>query len=290
MNTTVYVELILLCVLNIIFFLSGVILNSLVIITILKSRQLRKKVCHFVVGLMSCCDFITVLVGVQNFFLRFTFWFTENDYLLAFIEIYGRFLSLSGAISMLSLLIMSIERYLGVYYPIYHRTSVTRRRLLTLLAIFTILPATLLSLSLNQVISYPMVVGILLAIYVAPFIFFNYKLFKISRKFRRGNVILPEKRINILYLKNISNCLLAVACLVFFSVPTFVYIAFSAVEGSTSKNARLAYMWVAVVFFMNCTFNSLIFFWKNKVLRLEGLKLLQQLKARVFGIPTNIVV
>ena len=280
MITTVYVELILLCVLNIIFFLSGVILNSLVIITILKSRQLRKKVCHFVVGLTSCCDFITVLVGVQNFFLRFTFWFTENDYLLAFIEIYGRFLSLS-------LLIMSIERYLGVYYPIYHRTSVTRRRLLTLLAIFTILPATLPSLSLNQVISYPMAVGILLTIYVAPFIFFNYKLFKISRKFRRENTILPEKRIKILYLKNISSCLLAVACLVFFSIPTFVYIVVSAVDGSTSKNARLAYMWVAIVFFMNCTFNSLIFFWKNKVLRVEGMKILQRFKCRVSATEGN---
>jgi hypothetical protein len=31
---------------------------------------------------------------------------------------------------------------------------------------------------------------------------------------------------------------------------------------------------------MNCTFNCLIFFWKNKVLRAEGLKVWKSMKIR----------
>jgi hypothetical protein len=36
--------------------------------------------------------------------------------------------------------------------------------------------------------------------------------------------------------------------------------------------------WAKTITLMNCTFNSLIFYWKNKVLRTEGLKVLKSLK------------
>ena len=129
----------------------------------------------------------------------------------------------------------------------------------------------------RMVISYPQPTGIFLLVYVAPFVFFNYKLFKISRKNRRRNVIDSETRMKLTALKNVSSCLLAVACLVFFLIRSFVFIVLSAVEGSTSSNARLWFVWVSTVFRMNCTFNSLIFFWKDKVLRREGIKVLKTL-------------
>ena len=290
MNTTVYGQLIFLCLLNIIFFLSGVILNSLVIITILKSRQLRKKLCHFMIMVLSCFDLITVVLGVQNYFLRFTFWLTENHSLSPKIEVHQRFVGLFYAISMLVLLLTSIERYLGAYFPIFHRTSVTRRRLITSLAISTIFPAILLIISArNMVISYAVGSAVYLLIYLPPFIFFNYKLFKISRKMRRRNIISPETKTKLKSLKNISTCLLAVACFVLLSIPSIPFIVVSSLEGPSSNNARLLFLWAATVFQMNCTFNCLIFFWKNKVLRIEGRKVLQAMKARVFGTKRNIV-
>ena len=97
---------------------------------------------------------------------------------------------------MCSLLAMCIERYLGVYYPIFHKTyrcftkHITRRRLLTLLAIFIILPTTITIICANDLV----------------------------------------------------------------------------ISG-------------AVV----CSFNSLIFFWKNKVLRDEGIKIIKKIKDRVLG-------
>ena len=290
MDTTAYGQLIFLCVLNIIFFLSGVILNSLVIITILKSRQLGKKLCHFMIMVLSCFDLLTVVLGIQNFFLRFTFWLTENHSLSEKIEVHQRFVGLSNAISMLVLLLMSIERYLGAYFPIFHRTSVTRRRLLTSLAISTIFPATLLIISENNMVtSKAVALAVFMLIYLPPFIFFNYKLFKISRKMRRRNVISHETKRKLKSLKNISTCLLAVVCFVLLSIPFVPFIVVSSLEGPSSNNARLLFLWTGAVFRTNCSFNCLIFFWKNKVLQIEGIMVLQAMKARVFRTKTNIV-
>ena len=43
-------------------------------------------------------------------------------------------------------------------------------------------------------------------------------------------------------------------------------------------NADRARMWVKTTSLMNCTFNSLIFHRKNKVLRTEGWKVLKSMK------------
>ena len=265
------------------------ILNTLVIITILKSTQLRKKLCYFMIMVLSCCDLTTVFLGIITVSLRLTFWLTENYALLTMIETYDVLTEkLACSISMLVLLVMSIERYLGVYYPLFHRTSVTRRRLLTLLGILTIFALLLLILSLNEmVISYPVASSIFSFIYISPFFFFNYKVFKISRKFRRRNVPSLDKTIKLSNLQNVSSCLLAVACFVFFSIPYFLYLLFSTVEGSTANSRRWSYMWVGTIFRMNCTFNCLIFFWKNKVLRVEGRKVMQAMKDHVSGTKRN---
>ena len=290
MNTTVYGQLIFLCLLNITFILSGMILNTLVIITILKSTQLRKKLCYFMIMVLSVCDFITVFLGIITVSLRVTFWLTVNYNLLTTIETYDVFTDrTSGAISMFVLLVMSIERYLGVYYPLFHRTSVTRRRLLTLLGIFTTFPLILQTLFLHhKVFTYPVGSGVVILIYLAPFIFFNYKLFKISRKFRPRNVPSLEKKIKLSNLKNVSSCLLTIACLLFFSIPHFVYVVVALIEGLTSSYTRLSHIWVTTLFRMNCTFNCLIFFWKNKVLRIEGMRVLMAMKDHVFGTKRNI--
>ena len=118
--------------------------------------------------------------------------------------------------SVCTLMIMCIERYLGVYHSIYHKTSVTKRRLLTLLAILTMTTTTLKILPTNDlVMSVAVALSIFMAIFIPPFIFFNYKLFKISRNIRRQKATSPENRKK-LCMKNINTCLLAVACLVFF--------------------------------------------------------------------------
>ena len=284
MDLKVYIQLIFLCVVNIIFTFSGILLNSLVIACFLKSSQLRKKLCNFMIMVLSCFDLLAVITNHPLFALYVVVWSTEDYDLLHKLEIYTHFSDMFLGFSFLALLVMNIERYLGVYYPIFHRASVTRHRLLTLLAISLILPLILqVTLTANNlVISSTETFSIFMSIVFPPFLFINYKLFKISRKVRRINAISPEKRTTI-NLKSIHTCLLTVACLVIMSISSIFFIVFSLVENSTTTNARLSLVWSSSVWAMNSTFNSLIFFWKNKVLRTEGVKILKTLKYRIFG-------
>ena len=129
LNVNVHINLILLCVVNIIFTFSGIVSNTLVIASFWKSSQIRKKLCHFMVMVVSCFDLVTVVTIYPGILLYIISWLRE-DYDLAlkarnYLNIFGVFL----VVSLLALLVMSIERYLGAYYPIFHHTSVTRRKL-----------------------------------------------------------------------------------------------------------------------------------------------------------------
>ena len=281
MDFKLLVHLIFLCVLNIIFFFSGLVLNTLVIIAFLKSTKLQKKLCHFMIMVLSCCDLLSVVIHGLELLFYFIIRFLEKNGLYTKLTICWHLLHLLAGLSLLALMVMCIERYLGAYYPIFHKTSVTRCRLLTLLATLFILTSPLTIISANDlVISSAVAIGIFVAIFSPPFIFFNYKLFKISRKMHRENATSSKKREKI-SLKNINTCLLVVACFVCFSVPICFRVVFGLVEGSTPENARLSAVWVATTYVMNCSFNSLIFFWKNKVLRDEGIKIIKKMKDRV---------
>ena len=115
---------------------------------------------------------------------------------------------------------------------------------------------------------------------IPAMLFINYKLFLVVRKSRKNKRISPGIK-KTFSLKNISSCLLAAACVVVISIPMGVYIGLrinSPETKNTLDNAILAGLWAFTISLMNCTFNCLIFYWKNKVLRTEGLKVLKSMK------------
>ena len=282
MHLTLYVQLIFLCVVNIIFTFSGIFLNTFVIVSIWKSSQLRKKLCHFMVMVLSCFDLVAVATNSLGTLVFLISWLKEDYDLLTTCWLYLDSVVVFFAFSLFALLVMSIERYLAAYYPIFHRTSVTRHRLLTLLAILLSFQTPLKVISIHDMII-PRTVHplfIMIAVFL-PLVFLNYKLFKISREVHRRISTSPEKRARI-NLKSISTCLLVVACLVVLSIPNCIYIIFNMnTENKEASNARLSFIWTITFVTMNCTFNSLIFFWKNTVLRTEGMKLLKTMKDRL---------
>jgi hypothetical protein len=184
--------------------------------------------------------------------------------------------------SYFALLVMNFDRYLATSYPIFHRTSVTKGRLLTLLAILNIVEITLVVMFVNDfVISSQVHALIIYILFIPAMLFINYKLFLVVRKSCRNKRISPEIK-KTFSSKNISSCLLVVACLVVSSIPWCVYIGLiinSPETKNTLNNATLAGLWAITIPLMNCTFNCLISYWKNKVLRTEGsTKVLKSLK------------
>ncbi len=282
MERSSFINLIFILIVNVLFFVSGICLNSLVILSFWRSAQLRKKLCYFMIMVLSCCDLLAVLTC--NSLTAVTAMLCLNrelDVSPNWTVIPLKLGTFTLTVSFLALLVMNFDRYLATYHPIFHRTSVTKGKLLTLLAILSILELLLKLLSVNNfVISSRTHALILFIIFFPTMIFINYKLFVIARKSRRNNGISPEMK-KTFSLKNISSCLLAVACVLVLSIPPAVYIGLKKNSKETttlSDNANLAQLWARTLVAMNSTCNCLIFYWKNKILRTEGIKLIKGMK------------
>ena len=277
MESFYFINLIFIFVVNVFFFFSGICLNSLVILSFWRSVQLRKKLCYFMIMVLSCCDLLAVLTNNPLMALITMSWLTGKlDVNARWAHISMSSTSIFLGFSSFALLVMNFDRSLATSYPIFHRTSVTKGRLLTLLAVLFIVEMILRAISVNDfVISNKWYAAILFSLFILPMLFINYKLFLVVRKSRKNKRISPDMK-KTFSLKNISSCLLAVACVVVLSIPTFVYIRLKI--NSTESNANLALIWTRTIVLMNCTFNCLIFYWKNKMLRTEGLKVLKSLK------------
>ena len=190
------VNLIFIFIVNVLFFFSGICLNSLIIASFWKSVQLRKKLCHFMITVLSCCDLLAVLTNHPMTALITMLWFTEkiNEYpswLLILLDLSNIMLGCS----LLPLFVMSFNRYLATHYPIFHRTSVTKGKLLTLFIFAVIIKITVAAISINNfIISYQVGLLIICIIFIPPMLFINYKLFTVTRKSYRNNIILPEMK------------------------------------------------------------------------------------------------
>jgi uncharacterized membrane protein (DUF4010 family) len=283
MESYYFINLIFIFAANVVFFFSGICLNSLVILSFWRSVQLRKKLCYFMIMVLSCCDLLTVLTNNPLMALITMLRLTEK------LDVNARWpcISLKSTgifleFSLFALLVMNFDRYLATSYPIFHRTSVTKGRLLTLLAILSIFDITLNVIAVNDfLISYDVHVLILSILLTPPMLFINYKLFKVVRKSRRNKRVSPDMKKTSFSLKNISSCLLVVACVVVVSTPVCVYVGLRIKSPEATNildNATLAGMWATTIILMNCTFNCLIFYWKNKVLRTEGFQVLKSRK------------
>ena len=282
MEQSYFINLIFLLILNVLFFVSGICLNSVVILSFWRTAQLRKKSCYLMIMVLSCSDLLACLTNNPLVSLTTMLALTGKlDVYPSWLDISLNLSSLFFCFSLLALLVMSIDRYLGTYYPIFHRTSVTKGKLLTLLAILNILALLLELLSVNNyVISGQEHTLICLVTRYLPMLFINYKLFIIARKSRRNNGISSEMK-KTLSLKNISSCLLAAACILVLSIPWSVYIGLGINSKETttlSNSVNLARLWARTFVSMNSTCNCLIFYWKNRILRNEGIKLIKGMK------------
>ena len=282
MESIYFINLIFIFAVNVFFFFSGICLNTLVILSFWRSAQLRKKLCYFMIMVLSCCDLLTVLTNNPLMALITMSWLTGNlDVNARWPHNSLRLTTVFLGFSLFALLVMNFDRYLATYYPIFHRTSVTKGRLLTLLAILIIVEITLAVMSVNEFVISDGVHAIILCILLIPaMLFINYKLFRIVRKSRRNKRVSPDLKKSF-SLKNISSCLLVVACCVVIYIPWSVFIGLRINSPETTNildNANLTALWARTMSLMNCTFNCLIFYWKNKVLRTEGLKVLKSLK------------
>ncbi len=187
--------------------------------------------------------------------------------------------------SMISLLTLNIERFLALTYPFFHQTAVTKKRLVLFQAFWMII---ILSLSplvyVYEVIIRNILITVFVLVLLFLFIYLNYKIFIIAKSKRKDDRVTPastatasghqERKKRKINLKNISTCSLAVACFFICSSPLIIYSVLRFTETLTNvRHGWLFNLWSATFVAMNSTFNCLIFFWRNSILRREGMKI-----------------
>ena len=272
---------------------AGIYLNSVVIISLWRSSQLRKKLCYFMILVLSCVDLIVVTVAHPTLILWTIFWYRttslqqENKFMWQ--NILG--IALAG-FSMFALLTLSVERFLALKYPFFHQTAVTKRRLMLLLAFLMIMLVSLSPLvHFVGTVFRNMFVTVFLVLIFFVFIYLNYKMFIIAKSKRNMNSVASTSTVTRSYqerkrrkmnFNNISTCSLAIGCFFVCSSPQIIYSVVSLTSETVQNDRRMKIfnVWSTTLVFMNSTFNCLIFFWRNSILRREGLKILKWDKSK----------
>ena len=286
--SSIIINIVFLCILNASFMIGGIFLNVVVIISLWRSSQLRKKLCYFTIFVLSCFDLAVVAITHPVFTLS-TIACSMDIYLEEIRLIRLRTSTLLAGFSMFALLTLNIERFLALTYPFFHQSSVTKRKLTILLVIFLMIEIALFPLIyyFQQKKLGNMLVSAFLVFILLIFVFINCKVFVIAKskhKEKRGalsETSTPhhqegkKRKIN---PKSISTCFLAVGCFFICSAPLLVYCVWR-LTSNTSQNERhviLLNIWSNTFVSMNSTFNCVIFFWRNSILRREGMKILKR--------------
>ena len=278
-----------LCLVNVAFMVAGIFLNSVVIISLRRSSQLRKKLCYFMILVLSYFDLAVVVINHPVLILSTIFWSVEPGYKI--IKITRTFICLLlSSFSMLALLTLNMERFLALKYPFFHQAAVTKRRLLLFMALLVTTEVALSPL----LYFYAKIIGNIFKLALAltlffVFIFLNYKMFIIAKSKREveraasnstATSSYQERKKHKLSLNNISTRYLAVGCFLVCLFPHIIYSALSLILETPWYNRQilLFHIWCVTFISLNSTINCLIFFWRNSILRREGMKTVKRFR------------
>ncbi len=283
-----------LCIVNLVFMVTGIFLNSVVIISLWRSRQLRKKLCYFMILVLSCVDLAVVTITHPLLISSTIYYFEGINVVREVVRATTSYILV--AFSMSALFTLNVERFLALICPFFHQASVTKTRLVCFLAFVTIIIAGLPPLVyFNGEKTIPdiiIVVYFLLVLFLI--IYGNYRIFAIAKSKRTNVRIAPttaarstneRRKKRILNLKNISTCSLAVGFLFVCSCPEIINAALRSASETPfyDQKVLLFSLWSHTFLSINSTFNCLIFFWRNSILRREGTKIINALRAHVIN-------
>ena len=268
-------------------------MNSVVIISLWRSSQLRGKLCYFIILILSCFDLAVVVVTHPLLIVSSIYFSVQEEVstihdtvkLLIFFDLYG--------FSMTALLTLNVERFLATTCPFFYQVAVTKTRLLSFEAFLMAMVVGASSFYfIRESATYIVIIVFVLSL-LFLFVYSNYKLFVIAKSKRDDKTIVPlsaqtsnvgkNMKRQILSLKNVSTCTLVVACFFFCSSPQIAYFILRLTsDGSPYQRWVYFFRLTSCTFTsMNSTFNCLIFFWRNSILRREGLKILNALRPRI---------
>ena len=276
------------CAVHIVYAIAGTILNSLVLYIFWKSTKMRSKLSYFVIMLLCSVDLAVVTI-VHSTFLLHTISEINGTPNCIYKTSYAFSLFFFTGMSISTLLILNIERYTAIIHPFWHRTTVSKRRLIFIWTILWLIVAVdTVFLYLYWALSAIMTI-IIISILCCTSLFTYASIFRVARK-RKG----VTTRNTVGHPTNSGNChgevsgnmaaflrelkvaktyfLIVVLAFVCF-LPTGILFVINRFKTETdTEQFTIAFTWIVTLTSMNSTLNCLIFFWANRMLRREAMK------------------
>lgn len=259
-----YINYVIVTICNIFLIILSVVLNATSIIAYWRSARLRKKTSHFLIMLLSANDLATSLVGHPIFVLHLVLTLKGSENCTFFLLHELLTFSVAG-MSFTTLLALNIERYLGIAHPIFHRTKITKFRMLAILVLFWFVfgSVVLAYLILGPQVAHPMTsfmicAHLVITAYVYMYICLTVK--KIQSNPLRANEGKSQ------------NMRITKSCAIVVAWTTISYLPFAVIrplEISTFIH-MLRIEWSKTLILTLASVDSLVFFWYNSILRNEA--------------------
>ena len=277
-----YINYVIGLIFNVFLTISTIFLNSVTILAYTRSALLKSKKSFFLIMLLSVVD---LLVGV----------FANGSFVLVIgttafgkpiCEAYSIFQATSNcfvSMSTMTLLGLNIERYLSILHPFYHRTKVTKSKLLKMVVglwLFTIIlriPSLFWDRIMNIISSILFLLIALFTLYIYIAIYVTVRRRPRVTEMRQTDGRATETRVQERRtdetreqqnIKMVKSCAFVVGVSFICNVP-LAMVVFIPKSMIFSQPA----LWIFTMLLSTSSLNSLIFFWNNVVLRKEAIKL-----------------
>ncbi len=262
---------------NVIQTLLTIVLNYLAVYAFWKSSQLRRKTTLFIVMVLSANDLAIGLVAEPLFLLHLSreIFGNENCFTVVLNVIS---LDMLMPISMMTFLVLNFEIYLSVIHPIFHKTKITNRRVLNLLLILwfvLIVRGYLFVFHLDRNAA-AVVVTLLMSSTMSALVFMHSRIFISVYKIRRR--IEPSSRIRggkefLRGVRDAKSCLLVLFGTICCYLPAAIE---NGIKTQSTFNEIVLNPWGTTFVLSASVLNSIVFYWRNKILRKEAISLLKR--------------
>ena len=267
------------CVVNVIIQIATVSLNGITVFTFWRSSRLKEKVAFYLIMVQSLLD---LGVGIVAGSVVTSFIASEIRGRASCVCYYliGRMILLSTILSTCISSVMCIERYMGVVHPIVHRNKVTKKLLSKCIACISVLCVIMLGVSFYKKLIFLMfsraVIMICVLIAACTHIRIVFAVI-LSRKGAYGetgpNPLSNPSQQNVKrrqFLKELKlskACFLVVVCYIVCYIPISFLGGFIVLRHYYDQAVYRT--WAVTFVMLESSLNSVIFVWKNRVLRHE---------------------
>ena len=271
-----------LVVFNGILIIPTILLNAVALVTILKCSQLKSKPCYFVILLQSLIDLVVGALAIPLFifFLAIGLGGASNC-IAAILAI--RTVLMPMALSAITLLAMTADRYIAILHPYAYSTLVTKKRMQKYVGSSAVVIFALVLLSLiiprASEIAGAGVSTLILFFNVFAYIRIYGVVKRLARSAKQPQDSGAEENVSRTLgvrqeIRQAKSCFIVVFC--YFAL-VFLPAASSAAVADLDKFDKLAYLSCTQTFALfNASVNSIVFFWAKTMLRKEAHKILKR--------------